>query len=158
MAQTTGAVVFTGALIEYTIDGGTTYTDISGFGKVVTVEGGERNRGEYFTADGDTPILKAGKRTKQTVTVDAVYTVTLTDPYKVIRDIHITAGGGTTTTIPMIRFSPGGGNTGDMQFVTNANNRVLVNITDPQGDVEPGDIIPFQVVVDTADLTQTVVA
>ena len=105
MAQTTGAVVFTGALIEYTIDGGTTYTDISGFGKVVTVEGGERNRGEYFTADGDTPILKAGKRTKQTVTVDAVYTVTLTDPYKVIRDIHITAGGGTTTTIPMIRFS-----------------------------------------------------
>lgn len=158
MAQDTGGLAFTGALIEYTIDGGTTYTDMSGFAKVVTVDGGERNMGEYYTADGDTAVLRGGKRVPTSVTVNALYTVGVTDPFKVVRDIHYTAGGGTSTTIPMVRFSPGGGNTGDFQFVTNATDRVLRNVTNPQGDVEPGDVIPFEMTVDTADLTQSVVA
>jgi hypothetical protein len=154
MAQTTGAVVFTGAKIEYATDGGTTYTDMSGFSKTVTVEGGERNSGQYYTADGDTAIVKGGKRTPVTVTVNFAYTVTTTDPYDTLRTEHETAGGGDC----MIRFSPGGGNTGDFQYITDTNNVVLKNVTDPQGDVEPGDIIAVEVMVETSALTQSVVA
>lgn len=154
MAQTTNAVTFTGAEIEYTTDGGTTYIDISGFAKVVTVEGGERNSGQYYTADGDTAIIKGGKRVPVTVTYNIAYTAQTADPYDLIRDEHFTAGGGDV----MLRFSPGGGATGDFQYVTNVNNHVLKNIIDPQGDVEPGDIITIDIIVETSELTQSVVA
>lgn len=154
MAQSTGGLSFVAALIEYATDGGTTYTDMSGFAKVVTVEGGERNSGQYYTADGDTAIVRAGKRVPVTVTVNALYTVTTTDPFGALRTQHHTAGGGSV----MIRFSPGGGNTGDYQYVTDTNNVVCKNVTEPQGDVEPGDVIPFDVIVETSVLTQSVVA
>ncbi len=154
MAQTTNAVVFTLAQIEWTDDGGSTYNDISGFAKTVTVEGGERNSGQYFTADGDTAIVKGGKRAPVTVTVNIAYTAQTDDPYDLIRTEHETAGGGDV----MIRFSPGGGASGDFQYVTDTNNVVLKNITDPQGDVEPGDIIAVDIIVETSALTQSVVA
>lgn len=154
MAQDTGGISFTSAQMEWTDDGGTTYNDISGFAKTVTVEGGERNSGQYYTADGDTAIVRAGKRVPVTVTYNILYTAGTDDPYDLIRTEHETAGGGDV----MLRFSPGGGASGDFQYVTDTSNVVLKNITDPQGDVEPGDVIAVDIIVETSALTQSVVA
>lgn len=153
MAQTTDAIAFVGAEIEYSTDF-SVWTSMAGFTNAVTVGGGDRNYGEYFTADGDTPIVKAGKRTGIDLAVDYAYTEGASDPFKIALAQYETDGGGQFH----IRFSPKGGASTEYLFTCDENNTVLVHPGYPQGAVEPGDIVANQIKLRTAKLVQSAVA
>lgn len=73
MAQTTNAITFKDCLVSLSTDN-ITYNDVSGYSATVEVGGGERETGEAFTFDGDTPILSAGKRGALEIKMKFVYT------------------------------------------------------------------------------------
>lgn len=154
MAQTTGAKSFVAATVEYNTTG-TTWTGMSGFLAAVAVSGGSRNFGEAYTADGDTPIVKAGKRTPVEVTVRYIYTEGASDPFEILRAQYETAGGGLCN----IRYSVGG-TSGDFLFTTDTGlgATILTDFGYPQGEVETGEPIPCEFVVVTQDLTKGTVA
>jgi len=150
MAQTTGAKAFVIAKVEYNTTG-TTWTAFRDFMSAVAVSGGERNYGEAYTSDGDTPIVRAGKRTPVEVVVRYVYTEGTSDPFDIFRAQYETAAGGQAN----IRWSPGG-TTGDFLFTsdTGSDQTILTGFGYPQGEVEPGDPIMCEVTFVTADVTK----
>ena len=153
MAQTSGGISFVGAKIEISANF-SDWTDISGFVGAVTVAGGDRNYGEYFTADGDTPIVKAGKRTGIDLTINYAYTEGASDPFKTALDEYETAAGGQLHA----RFSPKGGDSTEYLFTCDQYNTVLVHPGYPQGAVDPGDVVNNDMVFRTAKLDQSAVA
>ena len=150
MTQTTDAKSFVAATVEYNTTG-TTWTAFSGFGASVEVSGGDRNVGEGYTFDGDTPILRAGKRTPVDVTIRFVYTEGASDPYELFLTEYETAGGGMCN----IRYSVGG-TSGDYLFTSNtaADGTHLMTMPYPGGEAEPGDPVYIEAVWRTTHLTQ----
>ena len=92
MAQTTDGMAFVAAEVFVSPDNAA-WTEMSGHGASISVSGGERAVGEQQTMDGDTPIIKAGKRSKIEVTCNYVYTEEAAQPFEVLRAIHETVGG-----------------------------------------------------------------
>lgn len=134
MAQTTGGMNSVNGKVELSTDGIPTWTDISGFLNMVDPGQGVRQTGDVFTADGDTPIIGAGKRERLTLTVNIVYTEGGSDPFKTIQtafengDVDI-----------QLRWSPNGGGVGDYQF-TSAQGHVS-NFSYPP--VDPSNAAPI---------------
>jgi hypothetical protein len=148
MAQTTGGITFRGCKIEISTNG-TNWTDISGWFNKIEVGGGERNIGEFFTADGDTPILGAGKRAALELTVAVVYTEGGGDPFSVLLTAFESAG-------PLyVRWSPKGGAAGQNMYTTSAG--YVTTPVYPGGEVEPGDVIPVEFTHKVATITKSVV-
>lgn len=151
MPQTTSQMSFVDAEIEYS-DDGAAWTDISGFANQLTVSGGDRNSGEVYTALGDEPLLAAGKRTPLEITVMVVYTEATADPFETVRADYETNGGQDA----YIRWSPGGGDSGDSQFTSGKG--IITSFGYPQGPVEPGDPLTVEFTVKVPDITKAVVA
>lgn len=151
MAQTTSGMSFVDAKFEYSTDG-VAFTDISGFGNVVEVSGGERAAGEVYTADGDVGIVTFGKRAPHDIMYTCVYTEGTTDPFERFRGYHQTADGAQT----IFRFSPAGGTgTGKISFTGTG------KITDGPwlgGDAGSPDPLTFDVTVRTAEILKGVTA
>lgn len=80
MTQTSNAFSWANCVISLSTNG-SVWTDVSGFSNSVEVDGGERAVSEFFTVDGDTPILTAGKRSLLEITLKAVYTEAGSDPF-----------------------------------------------------------------------------
>ena len=154
MAQTTDAISFVAATVEYNTTG-TTWTAMSGFSASVAMSGGDRNTGEAYTFDGDTPIVRAGKRTPIDVMVRYVYTEGASDPFEILRAQYETAGGAQCN----IRWSPIG-TSGDFLYTsdTATNGSHLVTFPYPGGEAEPGDPVLLEFVVRTQDITKATVA
>lgn len=150
MAQDTGGMSFVDAEIRISADGDT-YTDISGFANTLTVSGGERNFGEFFTADGDTPVLRAGKRVSLNVTVVILYTEGTADPTEVLRGYYETAGGSDL----YVDWSPAGGDSTEFRYETSAG--ILLSPTYPSGDPEPGDPLSIEFSVQCATITKSAI-
>jgi len=144
MAQTTGAMAATGMYVGYST-AGVTYTECSGSSNSVEVSGGERTTGTAFTFDGDTPILKAGKRGPITVTVRGVYTPDADELYAVAKTAY-EAGSAF-----YFRWSPGGGDAGDLGYTTGAG--IIKNAPYPGGEVDSGDPILIEVQLECATVT-----
>lgn len=113
MAQTTGAMNTVGGQVELSTDGVPTWTDISGFLNMVDPGEGVRQTGSIFTADGDTPIVGAGKREMLSIVVNIAYTEGASDPWETVRGVY-EAG----DIDIQVRWSPNGGASGDFQFTT----------------------------------------
>ena len=150
MAQTTSAMPMTAGYLGISTDG-SSWTDISGHFMQVSWSGGSRNSGAAYTADGDTAIIKAGKRTPLTVTASVVYTETASEPFDTAMDQYETAGGGDL----YLRWSPGGGDSGDLGYTTTAG--IVKEAAYPQGAVETGEPIPCAIVVECASITRAAI-
>lgn len=72
---------------------GTTWTDVSGHGASVGVDGGERMVEGEHVFDSDIPIVTGGKRQIQGLTVRYIYTEVASDPFDILRTIHETVPG-----------------------------------------------------------------
>ena len=72
MAQITGAMSGRIAKIEYSTNY-STYTDLSGGANSINVDGGDRNAGEAWTFDGDTPVITVGKLNPAEITIKSLY-------------------------------------------------------------------------------------
>lgn len=149
MAQATGQITFRDCQIDISING-TTWTDISGYANSIGVGGGERSIGEFFTADGDTPLLGAGKRSALEITSKIVYTEGASDPFETIRQAY------ENTTPFYIRFSPKGGDVGEFMFTSGSG--IVKNAPYPQGEVQEGEPTSIEFTVVVPSLTKSVVS
>jgi hypothetical protein len=148
MAQTTAAMSWKDCKIEFSTDG-STYTDASGYANSVAVSGGERVTGAAYTTTGDTPIIKAGKRGPVTVTANVVYTETSSEFYDTANDAYEAASAF------YLRWSPGGGSTGDLQYATSSG--FVKSPVYPSGSADSGDPMMIDVVVEVASITEATV-
>lgn len=143
MAQTTDGMSFRASLGFVSDDEGATWVTIADHGASVAVTGGERTTGEQNTMEGDTPIVKAGKRASIDVTCRYVYTEEAADPFEVIRAAYETAGG------PLrFQYSPKDG------FWYDTGNAICIQHQYPGGDVMSGDVIMSEFVIKCASLTK----
>lgn len=145
MAQTTGATSFKNVAIEISTNG-SSWTNISGFANAVKVSGGERQTAEFFTADGDTPILTAGKRASIEVAVTAVHTEGGGEPAEVIRAAY------EGSTPIYVRWTPKGLSTGNYQYTTSAG--ILTTPSYPQGDASTPDVVPLEFTIKVLTVTK----
>ena len=149
MAQTTAAISFGDCKVEVSPDN-SNWTDISGFSSTVTLDGGERMTGTKFTFDGDTAILRSGKRGTLTATINLAYTEGASDPVEVIRAIY-EAGSDYYA-----RWSPKGGDQAEFLYTTDAG--VVKQPLYPSGDAESPDPVMVDLVLETPAVTKSAVA
>jgi hypothetical protein len=122
---------------------GSTWTDVAGHGASVAVSGGERATGEAHTMDGDTPILKAGKRASLDITVRFVYTETASDPFDIAQTAYETAGGALYCQYRALN----GGN----WFSTGAG--IITSLLYPGGETGDGSVVMSEFVIKCATIT-----
>lgn len=85
---------------------GTTWQDLSGYANKIDVSKGEREVGETFTFDGDTPLITTGKRKALEVKTSVLYTEGATEGMAVVQSAY-EAG-----TLLYLRYTPKGKTTG----------------------------------------------
>ena len=152
--QTTGAMTFRAAAVDISTDN-SDWTELDCEGAAVAVSGFGRPAPEQHTFCADTPIVKAGKRVKGTVTVRFAYTEAADEAFEVCRAIFETAGGPC-----YVRYSPGGDSTADgaspFRFSTGLS--VMTEFMYPQGEAAGTEITKGEFSVDSPYLTKGVVA
>jgi hypothetical protein len=154
MPQTTGGVALACGQLEISLDGAcASYTDISGESQ--SVEGTEQTRisGEAYTFDGDTAIIRGGKREPMELVFVIVYTETDDEAYEIIRESFETAGCGVNV---CVRWSPRGGNAGDERITSGTG--ILVSFTYPTMDATAGGPILAGFTVKVPGTSTTIVA
>lgn len=163
MPQTTGAIVGSGAKVEYSLNAsGTTGTwvDFSGYAAGVEVSGGEQITGAQMTLDGDAGIVRGANKTEPfTVTVSVVYTETDSQPFDALWDRFK----GAAKTVAL-RWSPAGGAGGTIQYAATDTAKTapvlcpIVSCTPPSSAADSGDPLMFELVVECADILKTTIA
>lgn len=150
MPQTTGGMSFVDARAEVSVNAGANYTDISGHMSTLGVEGGERNFGTRFTADGDLPIVGIGKRQLTNVKVSSVYTETAGEIFELLMNAY------ENKTKMRLRWAPKGFIVG--AFVYTTSDGYIITQPYPGGDVAPGDIIMNEWTLQCGGITKSVQA
>lgn len=149
MAQTTTAISAKDLSVSYTTDG-TTFVDMSGYAGSVSIEGGERMMGEFYTFDGQTAIITTGKIKPLTITVMTVYDETSTGPYPVLLPYWV-AGSSVG-----LRWSPKGlisGTTGEWVYTSQYAYSKIVNLGYPGGEASSPDAITMEMTIQCATIT-----
>ena len=151
MAQTATGLSFIAADVSVSADN-STWLDISPFATTVGVEGETRKTGEVNTFDGDTPILKSGKRESVKVTVKYVYTEDAADTgaFETVRTQYETAGG-----LLYLRYSPKARVSDVFEFTTGAG--IVTDFGYPQGECGDGEPLCDEFTVACASLTKAAV-
>lgn len=151
MAQTPDAISFKDVLIELSTDNfSASNVDASGYSNKVEVGGGERAYGEFFTADGDTPILTVGKRSSFELTMNVVYTEGAGHPFEMTMSAYENATGF------YMRWSPKGGGSGDWLFTSGVG--YILSPVYPGGDASTPDVVTIEFTLRTLSLTKSVIA
>jgi len=151
MAQTLNSISWSNCVIELSDDDGVNWRNISGFANSVSIDGGERAVGEFFTADGDTPIITSGKRGSFEITVKAVYTEDLTyAPYIMGQTAY------DNKTNLRLRWAPKGSTIGNFRF-TAAQGPVMKPVL-PQGAADSSDAIPIELVIKTLSIVKATIS
>ena len=146
MAQTTGALSWANCQIELSANG-STWTDVSGFSNSLSLDGGDRQMGEFFTCDGELPIITYGKRNMLTITIQAVYTEDGSDPYEMA---HQAAENNTPL---YVRWSPKAwAAIGDLRFVSGAG--FVSSPIYPQGAADSPDAIVVDIAINVGSITR----
>lgn len=148
MAQTTGGLSWVDAEIEFSSDGGSTWSDISGFTNSLEVSGGERVTGAAYTADGDTAVITRGKRQPLTITVNALWTDLATDDP---RPLYQTAYESATGDV-RFRWSPEGGDATEVQYTSSAG--IPITPVYMGGASDSGDPIMITMTIECASITE----
>ena len=146
MAQTTDAMSGVNAQIEFSPDG-SVWTDQSGSANRVEAGGGNRQSGEAYSFDGDGALITSGKKEPREVTVGIVYTETGGESFEQLRALYEATGGSDC----YIRWSPGGGNVGDLQFTTSKG--IITQFPYPSPDSGESGPIIVEAVVKVGDIT-----
>ncbi len=157
MAQTTAAISQAGFKVEVSTNG-SSWTDISGQACTVTEDGGDVKVGNQHTAYGSEAVVVSTNKTEpRTLTVKSLYTEEATEAWKVVRAQYVA----TTKTIYM-RYSPKGGNPGDLQYTCAVGGVAaavpIVSFVAPELDASAEDPAMFEFSVMTPGLLEATVA
>lgn len=159
MAQTTAALSGAAFQLEISTDAAS-FTDISGY--AMSVDAGTQSAitGSTQTADGDAAIVVAANKLEPVeLTFNVLYTEADTQPWDVIIDRFNSA----TKTL-CVRWSPGGGDSGDLQYTTasDAGTAIVVPISSctpaPSVDASSGDPVMFSFSVLTPAILKAAIA
>jgi hypothetical protein len=149
MAQTQNALSFVDAVIEISIDG-VAWTNVSGFTNSLGVDGGDRAVSEFFTLDGDTPILTKGKRSMLDVAIAALYTEVDDEPYDIVSGV-VAANGNL-----YVRWAPKGSGSGNLRYTTSKG--IIISPVYPAGAADSADAIPLDFTVRVGSITKAAIA
>lgn len=157
MSQTTDAISSANFKVEVSSDG-SSWTDISGAGATVTVDGGDIGVGSQHTASGSEAVVVSNrKRDPRTITVRALYTETAGEPWKVVYAAYV----GADPSI-YLRYSPNGGGAGDLQYTTAVGGAAaavpIKSCSMPQLDAGSEDPAMFEFSVITPGLLEATVS
>jgi len=147
MAQTTGGMAGAAAQVEISTDGAA-WTDISGFANHVEPGGGDREIGEVFTFDGDTPIITKAKRKMLTLKTNIVYTEGAAEASEKARAAY-EAG-----TPLYVRWTPAGNLAGKFQFISSAG--IVKTPVYPKVKADDAQAILFDAEIVCASITKAV--
>ena len=152
MTQTTGGLSFIAADVAVSADN-STWLDMTPFATSVGEDGGTRKTGEVNTFDGDTPILKAGKRESKTLTIRYVYTEDAADTgaFETVRTQYETEGG-----LLYVRYSPKARASTVFEFTTGA--AIVTDFRYPQGECGDGEPLCDEFTVAYAALAKAAVS
>ena len=148
MTQTTGAMSPQNMYVGFSTNG-SSWTEASGYANAVAVGGGERQTGEAYTFDGNTPIVKYGKLGYLTVTVTGIYTEAAAELYNTAQTAY-EAGSAF-----YVRWSPGGGDAGDLGYTTSEG--TVINPPYPAGAADTPDPIMIEIVVNVGSVTESTI-
>lgn len=148
MAQTTGAMSSRAAVLELSTNG-SVWTDHSGLATNVEDTTQTRISGEAYTFDGDTAIIKAGKREPAEIKVSVVYTEGAAEATEVVRAAFEGA------TDLYLRWAPKGATTGNFRYTTSAG--IVIEYNYPPIEAESGDPILTEFTLRAASVTKAVI-
>jgi hypothetical protein len=152
MAQTTGAVAQSCGQVEISSDNAT-WIDISGQTQSMTPGAQTLMSGEAYTLDGDTPIVKGGKREPMESEFVIIYTETDAEAYEQARAIFESSDCGN---VIYVRYSPGGGDADDEQLTSGEG--TIVSFTYPPVSASEAGPILGGFVVKHNGFTTTIVS
>ncbi len=147
MTRTGEGLSFVAADVEVSQDG-TTWVAMSAHATSIAVTGGDRTTGEVNVFDDEIPIVKAGKKASQDLTIRYVYTEEAAGPFVQIRSWDTAEGG-----IMYARYWPLGKNVASFCFSTGAG--IITTFQDPGGDAGAGDPVLCEVTIKTEQLAKT---
>jgi hypothetical protein len=136
--------------IELSDDDGSSWIDISGFANSLSIDGGDRQMGEFFTCDGELPIITYGKRNMITITINCVYTEGAAD------EPYIMAALADEGHNPLlVKWSPAGGGSGDFEFESGP--AYITSPVYPQGAADSPDAIALDIALSCGAITRATV-
>ncbi len=149
MPQTTLSISMINAYVAMSTDN-SAFTDISGYSNKIEPGPMTRAAGEVYTYNGDTAIVKSGKRQPLDIKYSFLYTEEATGPFKIIYD-RMVAGSGL-----YVRWAPKGNSTGNYQLTSDLG--VITEFVWPQGDPDKGEPVMTGFTLKTPQATQTAIA
>jgi hypothetical protein len=129
MSQTTGHITLRNVSVEISPDG-VTWTSIAGTTNSLDLSGGERDTGEVYTAEGDLPLVGAGKMKLTKVKLKIVYSETISEGWRKFWDAF------KNSTDMYLRYAPKGYFSGNVLFTSGKG--FVTEPSYPQGDVGDG--------------------
>ena len=148
MAQTTGAMSPQNMYLGFSTDG-STWTEVTGSGNSVSKSGGERESGSARTFGYTAPIVKYGGKAPLRYTIRGVYSEKAAEAYLLAQAAY------DNDTDFYFRYSPGGGDSGDLGFTASAGK--VMNPPYPDGSADTPDPILIEFDVEFASLTQAAI-
>ena len=156
MARTGEGLSFVAADVEIRQNDADTWLSLSCFASSIAVSGGDRGSGEVNVFCDERPIVKAGKKASQDVTVRFIYTEIVEGveqgwsgaktPFETIREWDDAVGGAM-----QVRYWPAGKTWGNYVFDTGSDS-FITSFLDPQGEAGSGDPVLGEVTVKTEEL------
>jgi len=137
------------SVVEWSTDAGATWTEMPNI-TTVTPDGGDRDVGETFVHDQDTPLLGVGKRKAVTLTITGVYNAVSEAPYDKFEDFK------RYRTPVRFRWTLTTDTTGNEQF-TSADGYVM-SVLPPEADAAASEIALFEAKVKVPDYTRAIIA
>ncbi len=148
MARTTEALSFVAADVEVSQDG-VIWTVMESHSTSIAVSGGDRRTGEVNVFDDERPIVKAGKKGSQVLTIRYVYTEETAGPFTVIRAWDDTEGG-----VIYARYWPAGRTAGNYVFETGE--AIINSFLDPAGEAGTGEPVMGEVQITTEEISKSI--
>ena len=149
MPRTTEAISMVAADVEVSQDGAT-WIDLAPYGSTVSVAGGDRRTGEINVFDDERPIVRAGKKASQDITVRFAYTEETGGPFDEIRDWDDTEGGRI-----YVRYWPKGKVIGNYVFTTYPFG-TITTFLDPGGEAGSGEVVLCEITAKTEELRRSI--
>ena len=166
MPRTDGGLSFVAADVDIRQNDAGTWLNLSCYATSVGVAGGDRGSGEVNVFCDERPIVKAGKKASQDVTVRFVYTEEMhgggqpheegftgwagdVSPFETIREWDDAVGGAM-----QVRYFPTGRAAGNYVFETGSDS-FITSFLDPQGEAGSGDPVLGEFTIKTEEIAKS---
>ena len=149
MTRTSEAISMVAADVEVSQDNAT-WIDLAPYSSTVGITGGDRRTGEVNVLDDERPIVKAGKKGSQVLTIRYVYTEeteAASGPFASIRAWDDAEGG----TI-YGRYWPSGKVAGN--FIFRTGKAIITSFQDPGGEAGSGEIVMCEITITMEELSK----